>query len=284
MGTGKSLSSHENLMECVSFVRASENNVKGRRQKTSDFEMSVCQGYDSLAADRKTSDPFFNVKKHSGKAVVQKFKQIRKACLEYERHCQAAIAAKPTGSPTEPEFQRAVLACYNGVSKVSKMYDDFGATAKNHGKNLAFFNCYVCLKTKALWRHTSASIESVRATQSAGVLAQGDDDDESENLSRNQSSSEDTSSKQMKPEIRRSFRRPIGTKFAGQSAKQIDALQRGAQGLKALRNRVSGAIRSVKAYYRWREKRPECLCSIWITDLDKLSPAFAIQSEILLYR
>lgn len=88
MGQVKGWNAAENLLACKALVAASENSVKGNGQKKAKFEASIAREFDALINQTKNTSGASSIETRTGCSIAQRFKQMRKMCLEYERHIQ----------------------------------------------------------------------------------------------------------------------------------------------------------------------------------------------------
>lgn len=186
MGAGKNWASIESLFACKAFVRVSEDPVRGNGRKYEVFASQVLAAYEVLTRDFLDTDNRRELDKaalmsasatRTGDAIIQRYKRVRKTCLEFEACVQQIRACKPTGDPTEEDVSRAATAVLNGKAEPRDMYNFFNG-AGDPGKPFQFVQQLEYLRGTSLWKtvaltglgNSAAEKDAARAFSHAEVL------------------------------------------------------------------------------------------------------------------
>ena len=168
MGAGKGWNSLENIMACKAFVSVSEDPIKGTSQKAKHFAESIESEFNICIANHKGTEPATE-QSRSGSSIFQRYKKIKKDCLEFEKCYQRVCDCDLTGSPTFSDKLNVTLALYNDLCNGSlrNMYSFIGEDAISPGKPFIFANCYEFLSNTQLWKLIRTIIATTRADTKA---------------------------------------------------------------------------------------------------------------------
>lgn len=79
-------------------------------------------------------------------SVAQRFKRIKKCCLDFEEHYLMVTALELTGNPTESDLIQVATASYNGKLDLAvckkAIYRYFGEDGAYAGCSFLFLNCF----------------------------------------------------------------------------------------------------------------------------------------------
>lgn len=108
----------------------------------------------------------------TGELIIQRYKKIRKACLEFEGTLKQIKALKPTGDPTNADLERAATAVLNGKAQPADMYQFFNCGGEP-GKAFPYMRPLVYLRGTNLWKTINQSTAKTRDGKPSSETALG---------------------------------------------------------------------------------------------------------------
>ena len=129
----------------LAFRRSSQppKTVPRGMGKKGKFEESIEEEFKRLLAEIHALDPGSTSGfTRTGPSISQRFKCIRKGCLNFYGIIRRVWNANPTGSLSEGDVLNAATAIYNDLATVSDVYRYFGSSTLKIGKPFLYLNCY----------------------------------------------------------------------------------------------------------------------------------------------